>query len=78
MPEHNVIVPGFISHSTNVVEHPDLIADHIVRFAEVVGPERVIASSDCGLGGRLHEQIAWAKLESLVEGAKRATERLNA
>lgn len=78
LPEENVLVPGFISHSTNVVEHPDLIADHIVRFAEVVGPERVIASSDCGLGGRLHEQIAWAKLESLVEGAKRASERLGA
>lgn len=70
------IVPGLISHSTNAVEHPELIADRIVRFAELVGPENVIASTDCGLGGRLHEQIAWAKLEALVEGADIASKRL--
>lgn len=70
------IIPGLISHSTNVVEHPELIADRIVRFAELVGPENVIASTDCGLGGRLHEQIAWAKLEALQEGAALASKRL--
>lgn len=70
------IVPGLISHSTNAVEHPELIADRIVRFAKLVGPENVIASTDCGLGGRLHEQIAWAKLEALVEGADIASKRL--
>lgn len=70
------IVPGLVSHSTNAVEHPELIADRIVRFAELVGPENVIASTDCGLGGRIHEQIAWAKLESLVEGAALASKRL--
>ncbi|AMB99483.1 methionine synthase [Aerococcus urinaehominis] len=70
------IVPGLVSHSTNAVEHPELIADRIVRFADIVGPENVIASTDCGLGGRLHEQIAWAKLEALVEGAELASQRL--
>ena len=65
-----------VSHSTNAVEHPRLVADRIIQFAELVGPENVIASTDCGLGGRLHHQIAWAKLESLVEGAEIATKEL--
>jgi 5-methyltetrahydropteroyltriglutamate--homocysteine methyltransferase len=76
LPEGSVIYPGVISHNTNAVEHPRLVADRIIQFAEVVGPENVIASTDCGLGGRLHHQIAWAKLESLVEGARIATEEL--
>ena len=76
LPEGKVIIPGVVSHATNVVEHPDLVADRIVRFAEVVGRENVVASTDCGLGGRVHPQIAWAKLEALGEGARRATKRL--
>jgi 5-methyltetrahydropteroyltriglutamate--homocysteine methyltransferase len=76
LPEGKVIIPGIVSHATNVVEHPDLVADRIVRFAEVVGRENVIASTDCGLGGRVHPQIAFAKLEALGEGARRATKRL--
>ncbi len=76
LPEGKVIIPGIVSHATNVVEHPDLVADRIVRFAGVVGRENVIASTDCGLGGRVHPQIAFAKLESLGEGARRATKRL--
>jgi 5-methyltetrahydropteroyltriglutamate--homocysteine methyltransferase len=76
LPEGKVIIPGIVSHATNVVEHPDLVADRIVRFAEVVGRENVIASTDCGLGGRVHPQIAVAKLEALGEGARRATKRL--
>ncbi|MCQ9330610.1 cobalamin-independent methionine synthase II family protein [Corynebacterium phoceense] len=76
LPEGTLIYPGVISHSTNAVEHPRLVADRIIQFAEVVGPENVVASTDCGLGGRLHHQIAWAKLESLVEGAQIATEEL--
>lgn len=76
LPEGTLIYPGVISHSTNAVEHPRLVADRIIQFAEVVGPENVVASTDCGLGGRLHRQIAWAKLESLVEGAQIATEEL--
>ena len=58
------------------MEHPDLVADRIVRFADLVGRENVIASTDCGLGGRVHPQIAYAKLEALGEGARRATQRL--
>ncbi len=76
LPEGSLIYPGVISHSTNAVEHPRLVADRIIKFAEVVGPENVVASTDCGLGGRLHEQIAWAKLESLVEGARIASQEL--
>jgi len=76
LPAGKVIMPGVVSHATNVVEHPEVVADRIVRFAEGVGRENVVASTDCGLGGRVHPQIAWAKLESLVRGAELATRRL--
>jgi 5-methyltetrahydropteroyltriglutamate--homocysteine methyltransferase len=76
LPEGKVILPGIVSHSTNVVEHPELVADRICQFAEVVGRENVIASTDCGLGGRVHPQIAWAKLDTLAKGAEIATRRL--
>jgi 5-methyltetrahydropteroyltriglutamate--homocysteine methyltransferase len=65
-----------VSHATNVLEHPELIADRIYRFAQVVGRENVIASTDCGLGGRVHPQIAWAKLKALSDGARLATKEL--
>lgn len=76
LPDDKVIIPGMVSHSTNVVEHPELVAQRIENFARLVGPECVIASTDCGLGGRVHPLIAWAKLEALTEGAKIASERL--
>jgi 5-methyltetrahydropteroyltriglutamate--homocysteine methyltransferase len=76
LPEDKVIIPGVVTHSTNVIEHPELVAQRIERFAGVVGPERVIASTDCGLGGRVHPQIAWAKLEALGQGAALASKRL--
>ena len=76
LPDDKVILPGVVSHATNVVEHPELVAERILRFAKLVGRERVIASTDCGLGGRVHPQIAWAKLEALVEGAALATRQL--
>jgi 5-methyltetrahydropteroyltriglutamate--homocysteine methyltransferase len=76
LPAGELIYPGVVCHSTNVVEHPRLVADRILQFAEVAGPENVIASTDCGLGGRLHPQIAWAKLESLVKGAEIASKEL--
>ncbi|WP_115686203.1 cobalamin-independent methionine synthase II family protein [Corynebacterium senegalense] len=76
LPAGTVIYPGVVSHSTNAVEHPRLVADRIIRFAEIVGPDNVVASSDCGLGGRLNHQIAWAKLGSLVEGARIASAEL--
>ncbi|MFD2341576.1 cobalamin-independent methionine synthase II family protein [Clavibacter tessellarius] len=76
LPDGKVIVPGVVGHATNVVEHPELVADRIERYARLVGRERVVASTDCGLGGRIHPQIAWAKLESLAQGAEIATRRL--
>jgi 5-methyltetrahydropteroyltriglutamate--homocysteine methyltransferase len=76
LPEGKLILPGVVSHATNVVEHPDLVAERIVRFANVVGRENVIAATDCGLGGRVHPDIAWAKLASLVQGAERASRQL--
>ncbi|WP_432512697.1 cobalamin-independent methionine synthase II family protein [Kineococcus sp. SYSU DK001] len=76
LPEGKQIVPGIVSHATNVVEHPELVADRIERFASVVGAENVVASTDCGLGGRIHPQIAVAKLASLGEGARIAGSRL--
>lgn len=71
-----ILYPGCVSHSTNVVEHPELVAQRVEQFASVVPKENIVASTDCGLGGRLHEDIAWAKLRSLTEGAAIASERL--
>jgi len=76
LPDGKTLVPGVVSHATNVVEHPELVADRIERFARLVGAENVMAGTDCGLGGRVHPQIAWAKLEALVEGAALAGKRL--
>jgi 5-methyltetrahydropteroyltriglutamate--homocysteine methyltransferase len=76
LPEGKILVPGVVTHSTDVVEHPELVAQRIGRFARRVGPENVIAGADCGFGGRSHPQIAWAKLRSLVEGAKLASDAL--
>jgi 5-methyltetrahydropteroyltriglutamate--homocysteine methyltransferase len=76
LPDDKVILPGVVSHATNVVEHPELVGERILRFANLVGRERVIASTDCGLGGRVHPDIAWAKLEALVQGAALATRQL--
>ena len=76
LPDGKLILPGVVSHATNVVEHPELVAERILRFANLVGRERVVASTDCGLGGRVHPQIAWAKLETLAEGAALASKQL--
>jgi 5-methyltetrahydropteroyltriglutamate--homocysteine methyltransferase len=76
LPDDRLILPGIVSHATNVVEHPELVADRICRFADIVGRERVIAATDCGLGGRVHPQIAWAKLKALADGAELASRRL--
>lgn len=69
LPEGKILVPGVVTHSTDVVEHPELVAQRIRRYVKRLGRERVIAGADCGFGGRSHPQIAWAKLESLVKGA---------
>jgi 5-methyltetrahydropteroyltriglutamate--homocysteine methyltransferase len=76
LPEGKVLVPGVVSHATNVVEHPEVVADRILRYAQVVGSENVIASTDCGLGGRIHPSLAWAKLRTLSEGAALASRQL--
>jgi 5-methyltetrahydropteroyltriglutamate--homocysteine methyltransferase len=76
LPAGKIAVPGIVTHSTDVVEHPELVSQRIARFAKLVGKENVIAGADCGFGGRSHPQIAWAKLRSLVEGADRATKVL--
>ncbi len=76
LPDGKILIPGVVSHATNVVEHPELVADRLLNYANVVGRENVIGGTDCGLGGRVHPQIAWAKLRSLAEGARLATRQL--
>ena len=81
IPDDKVLMPGVIDSSTNFVEHPELVAQRIERFAEIVGRERVLASSDCGFGtfagyGKVDPDIAYKKLKSLVDGAAIATRRL--
>jgi 5-methyltetrahydropteroyltriglutamate--homocysteine methyltransferase len=76
LPDGKMLLPGVVSHATNIVEHPELVADRILRFAQVVGRENVIAGTDCGLGTRVHAEIAWAKLRVLVEGAQLASKAL--
>jgi len=76
LPAGKIIIPGVVTHSTDVIEHPELVSQRIQRFAKLVGKENVIAGTDCGFGGRSHPQIAWAKLKALVEGAERASRAL--
>jgi 5-methyltetrahydropteroyltriglutamate--homocysteine methyltransferase len=76
LPAGKILVPGVVSHATDTVEHPELVAQRLVRFAERVGPENIMAGTDCGFGGRSHPQIAWAKLQALVEGARIASQKL--
>jgi 5-methyltetrahydropteroyltriglutamate--homocysteine methyltransferase len=81
LPKGTVLIPGVISHVSNVVEHPELICERIVRLAKLVGRENVIAGSDCGFAQqpthqRVHPTIQWAKLEALAEGARLASKEL--
>jgi 5-methyltetrahydropteroyltriglutamate--homocysteine methyltransferase len=76
LPAGKILMPGVISHATNIVEHPELVAQRIQNFANAVGRENVIAGTDCGLGTRLHEELVWAKLAALVEGARLASKTL--
>ncbi|HUZ73545.1 MAG TPA: cobalamin-independent methionine synthase II family protein [Stellaceae bacterium] len=81
LPPGKAIMPGVVTHSTNIVEHPELVAERLVRFAELVGRENVVAGTDCGfsqspLAGRVHWTIMWAKLKSLAEGARIASAHL--
>jgi 5-methyltetrahydropteroyltriglutamate--homocysteine methyltransferase len=77
LPEGKLLIPGVVSHCSDFVEHPELVAQRLVRFAELVGRENVIAGTDCGLGERVgHPSIVWAKFEALAEGARLATRQL--
>jgi 5-methyltetrahydropteroyltriglutamate--homocysteine methyltransferase len=76
LPDGKLLIPGVVSHATNIVEHPRVVADRIIRYADVVGKENVIAGTDCGFGGRIHPQLAWAKLEALAQGARLASSEL--
>ena len=76
VPPGKILMPGVVSHATNLVEHPQLVADRILRYTAIVGRENVIAGTDCGLGGRVHSELAWAKLRALVEGAQLASKKL--
>ena len=81
LPDDKVLVPGVVTHHTNVVEHPELVAQRLIRLAGVVGRERVMGGTDCGFAQgafmhRVHEEIQWAKLASLVEGARIASRAL--
>ena len=81
LPPAKVLIPGVISHATNIVEHPELVAQRIVRLAEIVGKENVMGGTDCGFAQspfaqRVHPSIMWAKLKSLAEGARIATREL--
>ena len=76
LPEGRILIPGVVTHSTNLLEPPELVADRIVRYARLVGRENIMAGTDCGLGGRVHPSIVWAKLESLTQGAAIASREL--
>jgi 5-methyltetrahydropteroyltriglutamate--homocysteine methyltransferase len=81
LPADRVLIPGVISHTTHLVEHPELVAERIVRLAKLVGRENVIGGTDCGFAqtastARVHPTVMWAKLQSLVEGARLASRDL--
>jgi len=81
LPDGAVLIPGVIAHTTNTVEHPDLVAQRLVQYATLVGRENVIAGVDCGFAQnagtqRVHESIVWAKFRSMAEGARRASQQL--
>jgi 5-methyltetrahydropteroyltriglutamate--homocysteine methyltransferase len=80
IPEDKILAPGVLDSTTNYIEHPELVAQRILKFTDIVGPERVIAGTDCGFGtwagfGAIDPDICWAKLRSLAEGAEIAAER---
>src|SRR5207237_4377864 len=81
LPDGKILIPGVVSHCVYQVEHPELVAQRIERFADMVGRENVIASNDCGFatsaaGDEVHPDVAWAKMQALVEGAEIASRRL--
>ena len=82
LPEGTIVIPGVITHASNIVEHPELIAERLVRYAKLVGRENVIAGTDCGFSSQatynteVHPTVVWAKFQAMAEGAKLATKQL--
>jgi 5-methyltetrahydropteroyltriglutamate--homocysteine methyltransferase len=77
LPDGAILIPGVVGHYSDFIEHPELVAERLVRYARVVGRENVIAGTDCGLGGRVgHPSIVWAKFQAMAEGAALATKVL--
>jgi 5-methyltetrahydropteroyltriglutamate--homocysteine methyltransferase len=81
LPDGKILIPGVVSHATNIVEHPELVAMRIMNFANLIGRENVMAGTDCGFSQnwnlvRVHPTIQWAKLEAIVQGAEIASKRL--
>ena len=82
LPDGKLIIPGVVTHASNIVEHPELIAERIVRFARLVGRENVIAGADCGFSSQatyqpeIHPSVVWAKFRAMAEGARLATQQL--
>jgi 5-methyltetrahydropteroyltriglutamate--homocysteine methyltransferase len=76
LPDGKILIPGVVTHSTNLIEHPELVAERITRYADRLGRENVIAGADCGFGSRIHPELGWAKLAVLAEGAALASDRI--
>jgi 5-methyltetrahydropteroyltriglutamate--homocysteine methyltransferase len=82
LPDGKLLIPGVVTHASNIVEHPDLIAERLLRFARLVGRENVIAGTDCGFssqatyGPEIHPTVVWAKFRAMAEGARLATSQL--
>jgi 5-methyltetrahydropteroyltriglutamate--homocysteine methyltransferase len=76
LPDGKILIPGVVTHSTNLIEHPELVAERITRYADRLGPENVIAGADCGFGSRIHPELGWAKLAALSAGAALASARI--
>jgi 5-methyltetrahydropteroyltriglutamate--homocysteine methyltransferase len=77
LPAGKIIAPGVVGHYTDLVEHPELVAERLVNFAKLVGMENLHAGTDCGIGSRVgHEEIVWAKLSAMAQGCEIASKRL--
>jgi 5-methyltetrahydropteroyltriglutamate--homocysteine methyltransferase len=77
LPAGKVLIPGVVGHCTDLIEHPQLVANRLLQYAKIVGRENVMAGTDCGLGSRVgHPNIAWGKYEAMVEGARIASKKL--
>jgi 5-methyltetrahydropteroyltriglutamate--homocysteine methyltransferase len=77
LPPEKILIPGVVGHITDMIEHPELVAQRLVRYANLVGRENVIAGTDCGIGSRVsHGEIAWAKFAAMAEGARIASKQL--